>query len=383
MRERLVAAFVGLTILVVALYGIPRAYVLADLVRDQQQERLDRTTELVAETVAERRAAHGKVDSAYLDGLADEGEAIIVWSPSGKATRTTGYTDPSGTDISSTVKVGGRTVIMTLDGDRIGSEISSAILPLVLLGLFLVLLAGAVGYLVAARIARSFQQLATAARGLGTGQLHPKLPSYRIPEAREISQALAASGDKLDALLAHERELTVHASHELRTPVTALRLELEDLALWPETDPAVAEQLQRSVAELDRLSDAIGELLSTSQHLSATAEIDLDLDALVADTVARLVARGHHVAHAPVGSIPTRLDPQPVVAALELLLPHADHVTELVRPSYLEVRITGADLERLVSRGQAADLVAAAGGQLTTTDTGVLLRLPRRPVTVR
>ena len=36
MRERLVAAFVGLTVLVVALYGIPRAYFLADLVREKK-----------------------------------------------------------------------------------------------------------------------------------------------------------------------------------------------------------------------------------------------------------------------------------------------------------------------------------------------------------
>ncbi len=46
MRERLVAAFVGLTVLVVALYGVPRAYFLADLLRSEEQDRVDRTADV-------------------------------------------------------------------------------------------------------------------------------------------------------------------------------------------------------------------------------------------------------------------------------------------------------------------------------------------------
>lgn len=383
MRERLVAAFVGLTIVMILLYAIPRAYVLANLVRDQEQAGLDRTATLVAVAIEERRAAGGEVDSAYLDVLAEDDEGIELRDGDGRLVGTSDWSDAEGNDLSSTVDVGDVTVTVTRDGEVVDDAVAEALLPLAVLGLLIVILAGGVGYVLARRIARPFQDLATAARGLGTGDLHPDLPDYRVPEARAIAEALTTSGEKLDALLRHERDLAVHASHELRTPVTALRLELEDLALWPETPPAVAAELRRSVTELERLSDAIGELLAASQDLSAAGEIDLDLDALVADTVARLAASGHPVTHAAAGGFPTRLDPVPVVAALELLLPHAEHVTEADRGSHLEVRITGPDLSRLASRDRAADLVAAAGGHLASTDAGLLVRLPKRPVAVR
>ncbi|KAA1416857.1 HAMP domain-containing histidine kinase [Nocardioides humilatus] len=383
MRERLVAAFVGLTIVVVGLYGIPRAYVLADLVRDQEQSRIDRTADLVSVAVEERRDADLKVDVDFLDSLADDGEGIIVWAPSGKSVRTTDYSDPSGNDISARVETDGGTVIVTLEGDRVGDDIAEAILPLVLLGLLLVLLAGAAGYLLSRRIARPFQDLAVAARGLGAGQFHPDLPDSKVPEAREIAAGLRSSGRQLDELLQHERDIAVHASHELRTPITALRLELEDLSLWPETPESVNAQLQLAIGELDRLSAAVNDLLAVSRSHSAAAEIDLDLDALIADTVARVAELGRRVTHVPSGPLPTHLDPSPVVKALELLVGGGSEVRASDRGTHLEISITTGGQDAAVAsrhRGPASDLVAAAGGSLTQTTDGVLVRLPKRPV---
>lgn len=381
MRERLVAAFAGLTIIVVALYGVPRAYVVADLVRDQEQERLDRTAELVAAAVGERLAAGAAgspVDSAYLDGIAADDEVVRLETTDGAVVGTSDWSDPAGDDIAAEADVpGGGTVTVARDGDAVGDAVARALLPLVLLGLVLAVLAGVAGYLIARRIARPFQDLAEAARGLGAGRLTVDLPAYRVPEAQEIAAALAASGRKLDALLRHERELTAHASHELRTPVTALRLELEDLALWPQTAPEVADQLRRSVGELDRLEHAIGDLLATSKGLSAAEEIDLDLDALVADTVARSARR---VVHDSCGALPTRIAPAPVVAALEQLLPAAERVRTADRGTHLEVVVSGAGVAVPPSDGEVADLVAAVGGQVSGAPDGVLLRLPRRPL---
>lgn len=383
MRERLVAAFVGLTFLVVALYGIPRAYILADLVRDQQQDSLDRTAELVAVAVDERRDNHQKVDKAYLDTLIGDGESIVVKSRDGGDARSSGFAEPTGGDIWSTVTVDGGTVTVTLDGNEIDDAISHALLPLVVLGLLLVVLSGAAGYLIAKRIAGPFQELATAARGLGAGQLHPLLPDYKVPEAREIAAALTTSGEKLDALLRHEREVAVHASHELRTPVTALRLDLEDLALWPETPATVATQLGHSIAELDRLAAAITDMLSVARTISAESEIDLDLDALIADTVARVTSLGRRVTHVPTGPLPTRLDPLPVVQALELLVGGGSEVRAADRGTHLEITITTAGQDKTTAGrrlGPAEDLVAAAGGSLSRSPGSVVVSLPKRPV---
>ncbi|WP_183095522.1 sensor histidine kinase [Nocardioides stalactiti] len=388
MRERLVAAFVGLTIVVVALYGIPRAYILADLVRSQEQDQVDRTAALVATVVGERLDDRDRVDSAYLDRLAQEDERLVLRTEKANGSilvvGTSNWTDPIDGDLTSTADVPGGTLTVVLDHGAVDREVAEALLPLVLIGLALVLLSGVAGLLLARRFARPFQELATAARDFGAGRLRPVLPVYRVPEAREIADALSASGARLDALLQHEREVAVHASHELRTPITAMRLELEDLALWPETPAAVGEVLQRSVGELDRLSDAVTELLATSREQAAFAEIDLDLDALVADTVARVAALGRRVTHVPTGPLPTRLDPTAVVQALELLVGGGSEVRAADRGTHLEVSVTTAGQDPAIAarhRGPASELVAAAGGSLTQTSGGVTLRLPKRAVT--
>jgi signal transduction histidine kinase len=271
-------------------------------------------------------------------------------------------------------------------GDVVDAEVNRALLPLVLLGLLLVVLAGAIGFVIARRLARPFQDLAHAARGLGAGRLHPNLPAYRVPEAQAISEALRTSGEKLDALLTHERDLAVHASHELRTPVTALKLELEDLALWPETPPSVAAELGRATAELDRLSEAVAELLASSRQVLSSEEIDLDLDALLADTVEQLTNAGIAVLHDPSGPMPTRLDPQPLVRLLALLITSgqgAAFVSATDRGTHLEIRTGWSGTPPKRVSAAASELAAAVGGNLSQDGQAVTLRLPKRAVSSR
>ena len=72
MRERLVAAFVGLTLLVVALYGVPRAYFLADLVRSDEQARVGRTADALAVALDLRDRTGEPLTASYLDDLERE-----------------------------------------------------------------------------------------------------------------------------------------------------------------------------------------------------------------------------------------------------------------------------------------------------------------------
>lgn len=396
MRERLVAAFVGLTVLVVALYGIPRAYFLADLVRSDEQVRVDRTADVLALLLDERIAAGRPVSTAYLDSVAARGEHVQVSGPQGTVSSTSGPQDLAASVRATRQLTGGGRVTVVRTATAVGHEISGALLPLVLLGLLLAVLAAVAGFALAGRLARPFRRLAVVAEDLGAGRLHPDVPDYRVPEARAIGRALVDSGRRLDALLEGEREVAVHASHELRTPVTALRLELEDLALWPETPPRVAAELQRAVTELDRLSAAVTDLLELSRTRRAEAEIDLDLEALVADVVGRLREARVRVVQEPGAPAPTRLDPAPVSQALELLVDGlreegASRIVMTVVPHsrHYEVRV-GADGDgpdptpsgpsASTSWSRAGELAAAAGGQLSRDGRVRVLRLPRRPV---
>lgn len=386
MRERLISLFVGLTVLVVALYGIPRAYLLADLVRTQEHERVERTVGLIATVVARTTPT-----PARLDRLTAAGERITVTTAGGKTVTSTDGSAPEKGDISVSHRLrGGGTVTVTRGADAVNAEIADELLPLLLLGLALVMVAGLAGFVIARRLARPFQELAVAAHGLGSGQLHPDLPPYRVPEAQAIADALRTSGEKIDVLLSHERELAVHASHELRTPLTALRLDLEDLALWKETPPTVAAQLERSTRELDRLSEAIARLLAHSRDQAADGEMNIDLDALLAEVANVLNDRGLPGTHAPSGTLPTRLDPQLIEQAVELLAADAEEQGALRlrlaasdSGSHLEVRLS-VDLPAGIRDGSdrwtiANELVTALGGHLVREPGGdVVARLPKR-----
>src|SRR5690606_34813445 len=132
---------------------------------------------------------------------------------------------------------GGGSLTLSRSRDLINQRISDALVPLIAVGLGLTVLAAGFGYVIARRLSRPFGELAVAAERLGSGRFDVDPPHYKIPEAEAIGDALRGSSERLAELVRREREFAANASHQLRTPITALRLELEDLSLWPQTPP--------------------------------------------------------------------------------------------------------------------------------------------------
>lgn len=288
MRERLVVVLVGLTVAVIALYGVPRAYVLADLVQTQELRKVERSADVAAHLVEVARRNDVPVDTALLDGVLHEAEGVRVEPGAGSQDVQVGVSGPTDGDIAVTRRLGdGGTLTLYRTGSLVDERVSAAILPLVLIGLGLVLAAVFAGVLLARWLARPFRELAAAAERLGTGRFDLDLPPQRVHEADLVATALNESGRRLERLLAHEREVAVHASHELRTPVAALRLELEDLASWPQTDPAVAVELTRATGQLDRLAESVSRLLDQARAGRREGETEADVLAVIRDEVDR------------------------------------------------------------------------------------------------
>ncbi len=406
MRERLVAAFVGFTLVVLVLFGVPRAYQLGDLVEAQEQRKVARSADLAAVVVREKVADDQPVTPALLDDLLHEGEHLEYVAADG-TTLTSSAAAPTGDteNLRATRELpGGGSVTLERSGGLVQERVSDALLPLVLVVLALLALSVVAGVLLARRLAGPFQRLAVAARRLGTGEPVDDLPHSRIPEAEEIGEAIRTSALQLEELRRHERDLAVHASHELRTPVTALRLELEDLALWPQTPPEVAAQLRTSVTELDRLSTAISQLLDRSRDQRRAAAQDVDLDALVAAAVAVLGAdpgAGRHgaddrrrVRHEAGGAGPVHVDRVTLRLLVVTLIEQALEATEgevLVETvdvgPHVEIRVDAADgtsaeaVATLLSGDTATqELARALGGQLSPrgdAGAGVVVRLEK------
>lgn len=279
MRDRLVATLVGLTVAVVALYGIPRAYFVADLVHDNEVRKVTRSANLLAAVVAERQAAEGPVTESFLEPLLVEAETVEYVAPDGSVVRAGSLRASGSSDdlVESRPLPGGGQVTLRRSSALVDERVSAAVLPLVLLGVGLTVGAALVGFFFARRLTRPFGQLAVVADEIGRGNFDVDVPHYRVPEAEAIGEALRRGSAQLDELVRRERDFAVNASHELRSPITALRLGLEDLAMWPQTPPEVADELNSYLPELDRLSAAITQYLDAGRGRTRTfTNVDVD-----------------------------------------------------------------------------------------------------------
>jgi len=145
------------------------------------------------------------------------------------------------------------------------------------------------GVLLSRRLARPFREIAGAAAAMGTGRLDVEVPNYGMSEANDIAVAMKSSGAAVRDLVEREQEFASTASHQLRTPITALRLQLEDLSQWPETSTTVRAELEKSLHELDRLSTTVTDLLELARGRRLSSIIDLDLNDLIRQAIARWI----------------------------------------------------------------------------------------------
>ncbi|WP_435770571.1 sensor histidine kinase [Nocardioides sp. SYSU DS0651] len=413
MRERLVLAFVGLTVAVIGLYGVPRAYVLADRVEHEQQSALDGIADTLAALADERRAAGGTVDEQLLGHGLVAADHVELTRPGGDVvTAGDPAAAPRGGLAETRVLDDGSTLRLSIADSTVSDSVREAITPLVVIGLVLAAAAGLLGFALARRLSRPFQDLAEAARSLGYGRFDIHVPPYSVPEAEAIGASLRGAAAQLDLLVRREREFAVNASHQLRTPITALRLGLEDLAMWPDTSSAAREELGRALGELDRLSAAIDELLDLARGRRLGEHTDLDLAALVAACVRRweraVAELDRRVEVHAEGAVPARLPTGPVEQVLDVLLDNArlhgsGTITVHTRDAgtHLEVAVQdegaaelGADvfhrgvstraageLTSGIGLAVAAELAEVAGGHLSVDDsaptTRFVLWLPR------
>jgi signal transduction histidine kinase len=90
------------------------------------------------------------------------------------------------------------------------------------------------------------------------------------PEIRSLSRSFNAMADQLDRLIAQQKAFAGDASHQLRTPLTALQLRLERATEMLETDPAgAAERIEAAMVETDRLQRLVEGLLVLSRSENA------------------------------------------------------------------------------------------------------------------
>jgi signal transduction histidine kinase len=140
--------------------------------------------------------------------------------------------------------------------------------------------AALVGLMLARWIAKPLRDVEQAAAAFGAGELEARAPAEGPPEVRDLAHAFNETAAKLQQLLHSQEAFVADASHQLRTPLTALRLRLENLE--PDLGPEGRESLAGAQAEVERLSGLVDGLLALARsEASEQGAGPLDLGALV------------------------------------------------------------------------------------------------------
>ena len=291
MRARVLQATIAAVAVAVLLLGIPLAIFGARYIYGQEVQRVEtRAQDLLSSAVnsfeRNRSAAEaGFVDQSVLDrAVQPQGTDIVAYVT---------VNQPNGVQLTSGEPVAGATIERGLTSEEqpvMGVLVSVSAWPAYIKAINVVVLVvfGSVGAFAAGavtaawqanRLAQPFVYLAASAEQLGAGQVRPRLNPSGVEEIDLVAAELARSSDRLAARLAVERQFTSDASHQLRTPLTALTMRLEEITLTS-SEPEVQEEARISLEQVERLVGVVDDLLARSRRAQGGTTESVDVAVL-------------------------------------------------------------------------------------------------------
>ncbi len=323
MKPRLVLAIAGVATAAVAMFALPLAVVLERSYRDKALLTLQRDT-VAATRGIDVSGVPDRIEVPRFNGeigiYGRRGSLIAGIGPRAadrptqraiRGREATGAT-LNGQLVVAVPLLNGETITGAVRAERsqasVAARAHSAWLALAALAAGVLALAIVAALWLGRRMARPLETLAAAARRVGEGDFAARAPSTRIPEIDDVATALNSSSRRVGELVERERAFTADASHQLRTPLAALRIELESQTLGSSEQPAA---LAAALVQVDRLQSTIETLLTPARHAPAGNQtVDLN------DAIRDLEARWHGRLASDGRPLRTAVETAPALAAM-------------------------------------------------------------------
>lgn len=407
MKWRILAALVALTAVVLIIQDVPLAAylrtvetnrIVTEIQRDafvlagRSEQALQSDDRSRTPALQELVDAYARQQSSAVLVLNDQAQAVVASPPADPARS---YADSPGVaqalagevasgeiEINSaamlyvTVPVlsGARTlgaVQVLYPGTLLDQRVNERIRGIAIVAGLTLLVAIGIAFILAATMTRPILRLRNTTDQLARGDLTARAnPDSGAPEIRDLATDLNSMATRLQSLLDAQRSFASDASHQLRTPLTALRIRLDQAADELDSDPdRVAETLDEARAETERLQHVIDGLLRLAKSEGRPgALVTVDLAAVVAERISiwEPLADEHGIALtvAIPATAPIRCAPE---AAEQILDNYLDNA--------ISISPTGTTVRVAVDSGST---VSGAGPTLVVSDQGPGLTAEQR-----
>ncbi|MFJ9927443.1 MULTISPECIES: ATP-binding protein [Streptomyces] len=284
MRRRLIQSTLAVVLVVIAVFGVSLVIVESRTISNSAQERVESEAVRLASIVDSRILASEHVDTDALRNPVSKDQYAVIRVP-GRPPIEIG-TRPVG-DVIHATQHGeeGETVTVQEPRSAVTREVGRTLLIIGLVALLAVVAAVLLAVRQANRLASPLTDLAETAERLGSGDPRPRHKRYGVPELDRVADVLDSSAERIARMLTAERRLAADASHQLRTPLTALSMRLEEITLTDDPD-IVKEEANVALTQVERLTDVVERLLTNSRDPRTGSAVTFDLDEVIQQQLA-------------------------------------------------------------------------------------------------
>ncbi|MEU4624605.1 HAMP domain-containing sensor histidine kinase [Actinoplanes sp. NPDC023801] len=243
-------------------------------------------------------------------------------------------------------------VVLTVSPtDRSRRDVLVVWLALTLVGVLAVAACLTTADRLASWVLRPVTRLDSAAHEIAEGDSAARVvPGLGPPELRRLSASFNEMADAVAEAMERQRSFVAHASHQLRNPLTVLRLRIEDLGSRLD-DEELRSEHEFALEETDRLADVLDGLLSLARAERGRHQVEIaDATALTADRVKAWQPLADRrdvalVAELPDGPLPARLVATALDQALDALIDNALKFTPAGGRVVVRLRSVDGDAE--------------------------------------
>ncbi|MEW2046391.1 ATP-binding protein [Streptomyces sp. NBC_00377] len=284
MRRRLIQSTLAVVLVVIAVFGVSLVIVETRTISNSAQERVDSEALRLASIVDSRLVGSENVTPDILRDQVTQDRYAEIRIP-GRPVIQVG--DKPGGDVIRATAQGeeGETVLVQEPRSTVTREVGRTLLIIALVALLAVIAAVLLAIRQANRLASPLTDLAETAERLGSGDPRPRHKRYAVPELDRVADVLDASAERIARMLTAERRLAADASHQLRTPLTALSMRLEEITLTDDPD-TVKEEATIALTQVERLTDVVERLLTNARDPRTGSAVTFDLDEVIQQQLA-------------------------------------------------------------------------------------------------